>query len=238
MTPERPILFSGPMVRAILEDRKTQTRRAIGALSKRFPFQNLGRFGAPYSGEMDDPYSWGWPYAEDGSHMSLSQWMTNCPYGVPGDRLWVKETYAIVEVDGSRVYLARAERMPAGKTLADTDGGLEEFRVSPEIAAWARERVDRERWKPSIFMPRWATRILLEVLSVRAERLQSISIGDCFREGVDDRGILAADPAHLGWARDEYISIWETINGQGSWVKNPWVWVVEFKKIPSKEWDL
>lgn len=216
------------MVRAILESNKSQTRRVVGGLSKRFPLVNLHDvLPEAFSGRFDDPFSWGWAHAEEGygGHMALGQWLEICPYGVPGDRLWVRETSAIVGVDGCNVSIARAERMPEGKTLSDTDGGLEIFRVEPEVAAWASKRIDGERWRPSIFMPRWACRLVLEVTGVRAQRLQEISEEDAYEEGCFALGDAQCT------AKWQYELLWERINGKGAWSANPWVWVVEFKRV-------
>lgn len=233
---ERPILFSGPMVRAILDGRKTQTRRVLKPDTK--------------------------------------DYWNSCPYGVTGDRLWVRETSAIISVDGCSVFIARAERMPPGKTLAQTDGGLEIFSVEPGVAAWAAKHADCERWKPSIFMPRWASRIALEITNVRMERLQEISEEDAEAEGCEPHVSAASgvdvpwwqgyedlgdgelihqqfhgtmpppwmvDPKrmkelpHLNYdARRAFEILWNSINAKRApWGSNPWVWVLTFKQVQS-----
>lgn len=242
---ERPILFSGAMVSAILQGHKQQTRRVVYALQKDRPTLSiLQRYPPPHSELPPVGYSWG---------------LTNWRNAKPGDRLWVRETYAIVEVDGTHVSIARAERMPAGKTLADTDGGLESIQVSPETAAWAAKRVDTERWKPSIYMPRWACRLVLEVTAVRVERLQDISEADAIAEGVERNcDGLAAHPdcppcraagkcqaegeyIDYGWGGDgfpaesataSYGSLWDSLNAERGygWKVNPYVWVISFRR--------
>lgn len=211
---EHPILFSGPMVRAILEGRKTQTRRVVKV--------QPGQHCKPW---LKDGL-WKWLIAETG--MGVSEFF-RCPYGTPSDRLWVRETFAIVGVEGRKVSVARAERMPAGKSLSDTDGGLETIEVDRDTAAWATQRVDCERWKPAIFMPRWACRIVLDVTAVRVERLQSISNEDAEQEGVQCQPLSAR-----GFV-DYYRELWDSINGKRgmvTWTDNPWVWVVTFRKLP------
>jgi len=173
---ERPILFSAPMVRAILEGRKTQTRRVV---KMRDCGGRVGWFGS----DIDD-VEWVVNAATRGTGVS--------PYGKPGDRLWVRETFARSMGKG---YLYRA-----------TDGDLGPYHATG--------------WKPSIHMPRIASRILLEVVSVRVERLNNISEADAVAEGV-----TGMDPVL------QYAKLWETINGTGSWNKNQWVWVVEFRRL-------
>jgi len=206
---ERPILFSAPMVRALLAGTKTQTRRVVSGLSKRFPLVNLADVApSRFSGRFDDPASWGWAYAEDGAHAPLASWLTWCPYGQPGDRLWVRERHA----PAADCWGAWGRRMDGDSSGPDpvihyaADGG------DPFV----------ERWRPSIHMPRWASRITLEVGAVRVERLQDISEADAVAEGV------YTDPAAPAY--DAYRMLWEQINGAGSWATNPWVWVVEFRQ--------
>jgi hypothetical protein len=186
---ERPILFSAPMVRAILAGQKTQTRRVVKA--RKDP-----DFGCQMSpGEI----------AGDEHQERL------CPYGQPGDRLWVRETWAYGthalsasrDEDGPFVYAADAILFGAQGRLCD-------------------------RWRPSIHMPRWASRITLEVTGVRVERLQDISVADAIAEGVVEcnQNLRGLEPC-MEW-RYAYEDLWGQINGQGSWDANPWVWVVSF----------
>ena len=178
---ERPILFSAPMVRALLAGMKTQTRRA-------FKTKNGGV----------------WPNAND--LPGIRQILRSCPYGQPGDRLWVRETFA--RIDGqTRPWIETDYKATYthGDRLGDTLG-------------------IKKRWTPSIHMPRHASRITLEVTGVRVERLQDISEADAIAEGV------YTDPACPAY--DAYAQLWDEINGLGSWEANPWVWVVEFKGLP------
>lgn len=203
---ERPILFKDEMIRAILEGRKTQTRRVVKPPKNVDPEHWMpeklwdGQFNALH-----------WP-ADHAEHEILK-----CPYGQPGDRLWVRETFTD-EAGGIWPYL--------GEHISYRADPLQPF---------------CERWTPSIHMPRWASRISLKIASVRVERLQSISYADAQAEGVQTE---TADPwfYHIPTERNVYDfaanepqgsfrKFWESINGPGSWAANPWVWVVEFKRI-------
>jgi hypothetical protein len=189
---ERPILFSGLMVRAILHGRKTQTRRVI----KPQPFEH-GSDGLVSAG-------WGWSI---GQKCKLQAWKVDeigsamakyCPHGKPGDRLWVRETFAI-----------------HGNEIA--------------YAATDQHLVGCDRWKPSIHMPRRASRITLEITDVRVERLNEISRGDAMAEGCPHSN-LAYGQNPCDWFRE----LWESINGPESWAANPWVWAIEFRKTEKK----
>ena len=164
---ERPILFSAPMVRAILDRTKTQTRRVV----KLKP-----------------------DYME--TFLRLPNKVACCPYGQPGGRLWVRETFEDCESALHSCVLYRA------------DGGT-----------------PGTKWTPSIHMPRWASRITLEITGVRVERLQDISEEDAISEGT---------PFPCGGWVGGYQKLWESIHGPGSWDLNPWVWVVEFKRVTPK----
>lgn len=200
---ERPILFSAPMVRAILEGRKTQTRRVV----KRTPLEWL----------------------DSGLHPDFVALPENglCPYGQPGDRLWVRETWQgplVDDVDDVDDYRENPDkfRKPDFCEYA-ADGG-----PAPEFVTMDDDLV--QRWRPSIHMPRWASRILLEVVSVRVERLNDISEPDAMAEGVTLSAPVKPSRSER-MARDAYAELWESINGPGSWEANPWVWVVEFKRV-------
>lgn len=201
----RPILFSGPMVRAILDGRKKVTRRPVkSALVDRLD---------PPRGQADVEAGYPFVECEDGYVSAVKI----CPYGQPGDRLWVRETFNRTNPGGAEgVYYYRADgRFPAA-IGGDRFSG-------------------REAWKPSIHMPRSASRILLEVTAVRVERLQDISEEQAEAEGVhrDMRMWFATDeggPAFT-WPQNAFEHLWRKINGTESWDANPWVWVVEFKRI-------
>jgi uncharacterized protein YqfB (UPF0267 family) len=177
---ERPILFSGPMVKAILGGRKTITRRVLKLQD--------------YDG--GDCYE-----TKDGI---LRDILSLCPYGIPGDRLWVRETWA--DPCGKRLPVYRADEATAYLNV---------------------------KWRPSIFMPRWASRITLEVTGVRVERLQDITEEDAQAEGVEARRSMKDGVAPVVYSyQDPFRIIWDSINGKKyPWSDNPWVWVIEFRHM-------
>jgi hypothetical protein len=238
---ERPILFSAPMVRAILAGRKTQTRRVVSRLSKFGEVTQFGRSETPgYDYTFRDKRAlW--------NDLNWNELLNCCPYGRTGDRLWVRETWtpdhAAFYPHFPYVYRADAgyeyERNEKGETY------------SPEQKAWFPYR-----WRPSIHMPRAASRITLEIKSVGVERLQSISKVDARREGMERVGYSEnaieepggptlvdvqcwrnyEDPAHPFCSvlpERSFQSLWNVINGPASWNANPWVWVVEFERVTS-----
>lgn len=206
---ERPILFSAPMVRALLAGNKTQTRRPVYVLTKN---AKSACFDQRYRPPFDLP--------PVGSAYTLSNWR----HAEPGYRLWVRESFHITK---------GAQRWADGTVLYRADHGL-------HIGG---TYVDCAKWKPSIHMFRKDSRILLEVVSVRVERLQDISEADAKAEGCDPMVVLpewsAQDLALIDLPlaevnnpyRNGYAILWNAINGAGSWDLNPWVWVVEFKRI-------
>ncbi len=201
---ERPILFNDQMVRAILEGRKTVTRRVV----KPQP---------DFLGSMVDPNT---PFKtlDAGLHARIT-----CPYGEPGDRLWVRETW--------------------GLQVRSYGGGAGEFivyRATNPDAIYCRSSEGREypvKWKPSIHMHRHSSRILLEITAVRVECLQDISEEQALAEGVHGEPCDHARQAcsDIGcWgdtAKGAFGFLWEQLNGAGAWQANPWVWVVEFKRV-------
>lgn len=228
----RPILFSGPMVRALLDGRKTQTRRIVKPLSKRHPIVNLAEHGADiglrtYSGRFNDPDSWGFIAAEDGADMVLADWPELCPYGKPGDLLWVRETWADLRGAGFGAPFGYA---------ASTDSRGNEVRIEYGI-----------KWKPSIHMPRVASRLTLRITDVRVQRLQDISEEDAIAEGLERSGALDGQelyriprgPLPAGVRVEPfkpegqppipmYLLLWDQINGDGAAAGNPWVWALTF----------
>lgn len=217
---ERPILFSGEMVRAILDGRKTQTRRVVKPHLK-----EVGRAFYPGDRYWVGPHPGGGWWAVDVPE-GPPEWMIKdqcvrerqgfpCPYGVPGDRLWVREAWAAEE---------------SADDFAPCDLGPGAERI------WHRADEIQEsgngRWRSSIHMPRWASRILLEITDVRVERVQEISVNDACAEGSpwDERGFRSE---HRPW----FIDAWNSINAKRgySWESNPWVWVIEFKVLSISE---
>lgn len=201
---ERPILFSGPMVRAILAGTKTQTRRIVKPQPAMY---------------------------EPGQCTDVSDMIADaliCPYGKPGDRLWVRENG-----------WERPERTPkmmrdGADTWApyyyDADGWSEQDHA--DLKAWGFKR------RPSIHMPRSACRLVLEISGVRVERLQDISEADILAEGVtvDRVAEWCNTPwSHMPTLHHAWRVLWESINGAGAWDANPWVWVVEFRPVAARQ---
>lgn len=227
---ERGMIFNGEMVRAILDGRKTQTRRIVKS-------QRVGD---------------GWSVKEAQSPLTARHthdwWLPTgtrpysalpgCPYGVVGDRIWVREAWA--EAGGSAPEL----KLYRANYPAHVPSHYENVPPAEDI-----------RWTPSIHMPRWASRILLDITDVRVERLNGISDADCIAEGiipvpkdrVDDHQFwrdyrLSGDGTFcVHTPRESFESLWKSIRGKsfdheedtgpGSWQANPWVWVIEFKRI-------
>lgn len=231
---ERPILFSAPMVRAVLDGSKTQTRRVV----KPSPCWNVESIYRPFASE---PNNW---QGFAGGGPGAIVWYGSCPYGQTGDRLWVRETYFAFGRWETR-YSAKKGRdewhfvdmtLECGKSyLYDAD------HPRPQPLAGKRDGGVTPKWwkRPAIFMPRAACRIELEETGVRVERLQDISEADARAEGarecdpVSGREVLLAGASQRGSFALHYRDIWEQINGAGSWNANPWVWVVEFRRLRS-----
>ena len=200
---DKPILFSAPMVRALLDGSKTQTRRVV----KHCKDVCFGVSLAPceIAGEIN------------GGDLN------NSPYGQPGDRLWVRETTVNVEDFG---YL--------GPVYKESEHGRDvlEYGLAPSEDDCTEVEPEDIKLRPSIFMPRAMSRITLEITGVRVERLQDISAADAQAEGVEQfnpsaTSGLPACSAH----RYAYEDLWKSINGPDSWDSNPWVWVIEFKRV-------
>lgn len=222
---ERPMLFSGPMVRAILEGRKSQTRRIV-----KFPKANSPAYFLEQACEIGPAEYVFFSRSRPGNKLFARDVYEpgdgiRCPYGEPGDRLWVRETFRPV-----MPYYGASGEVPDWVNY-EYRADLSQFEDSPLMRAPLK-------WKPSIFMPREASRILLEITDVRVERLQDISCPDTLSEGV---GILRDDYALADDYTDgedffpdpveAFASLWGKINGPDSWDANPWVWVITFKKI-------
>lgn len=210
---ERFILFSAPMVRAILAGTKTQTRRVVklkpGDSVNKF-FEDEGR-GEIYIQSADDEVCTAYP----------------CPYGKLGDRLWVKETHFLTPPRWTDHESNYNVRDPEG------NGRIAGYvaTMDPEAIRCAHDYKLRQR--PSIHMPRWASRLTLEITSVRVERVQEISEADAKAEGVRDL-LTRPDSVAIKPSTACFIRLWDSINAACSfgWDANPWVWVVEFKRVP------
>lgn len=213
--PERPILFSAPMVRAILAGTKTQTRRVV---RKQFAADAIVAEVAAETPEGWQTTGHSGLWWDDGG--ACYDDAVRCPYGIPGDRLWVRETWGLFKKTPDRHVHAcmRGDRRGDG--------------FEPHYRATDTWEIPSGAWRPSIHMPRWASRILLEVTAVRVERLQAISEADALAEGVTDQRsiVLRADGSEIRGPVAEYAVLWESINGSGSWDDNPWTWVITFKR--------
>jgi hypothetical protein len=233
---ERPILFSGETVRAILDGRKTQTRRA---LRPQPPFLLLTDCET-----AEKAWHWCIDLADANKRSAWDDhaepYLRYCPYGQPGDRLWVRETWALhgnddsypVTVDGSMCAERDAERW----YRADTCPGPYGSSLLPGGAEFYGP------WRPSIFMPRWASRLTLEIVSVTVERLQEISEENAKAEGVrplheaypsfsPDQRLTSGERAGLHPHRSSFAILWDDLNPKQRWYDNPWVWRIEFKVV-------
>lgn len=244
-----PLLFSTEMVRALLSGRKTQTRRLIKPQPEPF---GVSSYKGTRQGWVWKPASLNrsWndddrdPYNRNPMARATCALSAESPYGGPGDTLWVRETWAPFDawIDG-------VER---------EDPVVVRYKADGNILRHERDRVtdiDQDnwsfpKWKPSIFMPRWASRITLEITGIRVERVQDISESDARSEGVELTAkdswkdyLYGAKNQHgayhyrisLPSARQSYVSLWDSINAKKSpWITNPWVWVIEFKPIPCR----
>lgn len=210
---ERPILFNTEMVKAILEGRKTQTRRIVKPQPE----------GATLKSHLDGKW-----LTKKFNGLVLPQIedlpMHN-PFGQVGDRLWVRETFT--QGYGMTLLESEGDDKNAVSIIYKADGKEIYKDCSEEVAEnWGNWENDSDDavWKPSIHMPRWASRILLEITNIRVERLQDISESDCLKEGV-------GSPILRDCKKPKFMQLWESINGADSWAANPWVWVVEFKVV-------
>ncbi|EAT9205132.1 hypothetical protein FXF31_21545 [Salmonella enterica] len=208
---ERGMIFNAEMVNAILSGRKTQTRRPIKWKQTRFT----------EIAERDDGSLW--PWAED-CERGGDIWFA-CPYGEIGDRIWVRETWQVIH------------------DHIDESSHVEDRTYAPSIpkekdrywhTVYAEHFGDESRedrgfpWRPAIHMPRWASRILLEITDVRVERLRDLSEEDAKSEGI----IPSAGGVLPGWEyRINFRDLWMDIYGTDNWEANPWVWVIEFKRV-------
>ncbi|WP_313020951.1 hypothetical protein [Atlantibacter hermannii] len=234
---ERGMIFNGEMVRAILDGRKTQTRRIIS--ERHLNLIDLGsQIGECYPLECGIDHE-----------NSQSYYREHCPFGKPGDRIWVREAYQgpLFDYEHMEAYLedsSKFEKPDFCVYRADGKPAPEFYDADDNLHCC---------WRPSIHMPRWASRILLEITDVRVERLNSISHEDAEREGIHievwdqtvvARNYAAEDEFFQFWSEDfphyvnmndlyraSFQSLWKSIYGEESWQANPWVWVIEFKRV-------
>lgn len=244
MAKERPILFSGEMVRAILEGRKTQTRRIVKPQPIKFPPEVTN------ARWLDDGYTEPGFYAYgEGDKPAIGYWRKDCPHGQPGDRLWVRETWQPYW-DDSDLYMAIRYKADGlflkPKNLDEHQGHA----FAGMFEGWAEDQIEGP-WKPLLYMPRWASRILLEITDVRVERVQDIGEADAEAEGAQvvcgecgEPFCVEANAMGYCWRPDckgsedfsyehGFKFLWNSINEKRGfgYEANPWVWVVEFKRV-------
>ncbi|EXX82077.1 hypothetical protein M568_09940 [Salmonella enterica subsp. enterica serovar Namur str. 05-2929] len=228
---ERGMIFNAEMVRAILEGRKTQTRRPVKPQPELTERSGFSWNGVVFGSGSDDRET-----NRNFAHVK-------CPFGKPGDRIWVRETFQgpLFDYEQMQSYLedsSKFEKPEFCQYAADGKPAPEYYDADDNLHCG---------WRPSIHMPRWASRILLEIIDVRVERLNSISESDATQEGMmfSDYGVGRFGqqrPGHswkptnhtdecLPNARMAFANLWESIYGECSWRANPWVWVIEFKRV-------
>jgi hypothetical protein len=220
---ERPILFSGPMVQAILAGTKAHTRRVV-KVTRRTEWLLRG--------------DWADSFITNPGNKLLDE----CPYGTKGDRLWVRETWGwrgswwTVGEPTIRVFVHYRADDTKREILRphDDDSGLPRQRRRRDGEGeeeWG-EYLERwwKLWRPSLLMPRWASRITLEITEVRVQRLQEISEADAIAEGCRAVSMHSLDCDSIPPSR-ELAALWDSTNGAGSWSSNPWVWAISFRRV-------
>lgn len=217
---ERPILFSGEMVCAILAGRKTQTRRIVKPQPVMHDFGPGGIKPAFMPPHITNGF-----LAVGVETMLLDNcaYLKNPPY-VVGFKLWVKETHRFPSKENPRVRVEYRADMSSWGIADSHDVSTNTVVADAKLFPARANEYSKQPWRPSIFMPRWASRLALEVVGVRVERLNDISPADCRAEGEP------AKNTDVG-VRYGYGQLWEKINGAGSWAENPWVWVIEFRRL-------
>ncbi|ASC68630.1 hypothetical protein B9P52_32070 [Achromobacter denitrificans] len=226
---ERPIPFNAPMIRAVLAGDKTQTRRI--AMPVKHP--DLGNLYAPGALVLE----------REPQHVIDRA----CPYGQPGDRLWVREPWrSTADLDkrsGSEIAdlcLDAGYSVPWAPIQYEADGARRDWKHTGTPPHDGPPQPGR--YRHARFMPRWACRLVLEVTRVRVERLQAINHMDALAEGVglnpSAAGLTMTTPAGDSLPRVMFRALWEQINGAGAWDANPWVWVVEFRRLAAPQSDL
>lgn len=218
---ERPVIFNGEMVRAIRDGRKTQTRRVIKpqpTLSERTGFNWKG-------------FAYGIGSSHKDTVRNFANCLKTCPFGQVGDRLWVREAYQgpLFNFDQMEAYLedtSKFERPEFCEYRADGGKAPEYYDADDNL---------RYGWRPSIHMPRWASRILLEITAVRVEQLKDISQPDAIAEGGPPShpsiDAVSRDYGFPDFSRSWFAQTWQHIYGEESWNANPWVWVIGFKVV-------
>jgi len=238
LTEERGILFTGQMVGAVLGGKKTQTRRVAGGLAALNGGYYAGRVGKT---SFADGKWWFYELGCGSSALPVAGFP--CPYGQPGSRLWVKETFSIWDHSFNEVEVVYAADPDAAGKVVEFENGEKPSGI------YRRKRDGRKPWRPSIFMPRWASRVTLELTDVRVERVQAISEEDAVAEGCvrvsQAEGDYYQGSAHptkgapkvFPCARAAYHDLWDSINARRGfgWAANPFVWVLSFRRIAAEQ---
>ena len=213
---ERPIIFSGEMVKTILDGKKTMTRRVVKSdFINNYKHANIIKQSSDKSRE-DKAYFYDKPVGD----MVLSSQLVSNPYGKVGDHLWVRETHHVV--GGTADY-----------EIEEIKQGLQDIKNFVSYKADGYGNPCDGGWTSPMFMPRWASRILLEITDIRVERLQDISCEDAVKEGFSDKKPSGMQPAMMPNPKADFRNYWDTLNAKKGypWSSNPWVWVVEFKVV-------
>ncbi|MGQ6288764.1 hypothetical protein ACUNF7_09000 [Serratia sp. IR-2025] len=247
---ERPVIFNGEMVRAILDGRKTQTRRIVNrsadieSISTHLDWVHSGAYGKcrpsdkEYANKAESLKSSGLHAFRDANGRLFG---LHCPFGYTGDRLWVRETFAIlgnedgcpIDWDGN---LIKGDEKHAARIYKASC-----WQEPGNYGLWSipdRDTQYEGNWRPSIHMPRWASRMTLEITAVRVERLNDISQEDAQAEGMELTGWIPSysNPDNAGFDEtftpyDNFAMLWQSIYGEESWSANPWVWVISFRRV-------
>ncbi|WP_313112595.1 hypothetical protein [Pseudescherichia sp.] len=228
---ERGMIFNAEMVRALLDGRKTQTRRIIQSAAKNMQARGHEVISHREPGDRwygDHVYS-----MRDRSGVwqdfTNEEFLAKCPFGVVGDRIWVREAFRVMgcATDVARLMYKASER-----------NSFTESTCTVPVASCTKQ--PSHKWTPSIHMPRWASRLTLEITNVGVQRLQSISQNDAAREGLvrlpaSGRYCINQGDQYFGGAshdaREVFSWLWSSIYGDDSWQANPWVWVIEFRRV-------
>lgn len=222
---ERPIIFNADMVRAVLDGRKTQTRRITRVQPDSAEFESRFIIDSTKRSEIGK-----WCWAEPGVFVNPRRSaLFPCPFGEIGDCLWVRETF--------RVHSRATDVATLLYKASEQQSWTQQTHRVPIEKCHKPAVVDK--WTPSIHMPRWASRIALEITGVRVERLNSINEHDAAAEGVPPAGDLLPDypgtyltpKGDFATAEVAFQRLWQSIYGEDSWQANPWVWVIEFKRV-------
>lgn len=217
------------MVRAIIDCRKTQTRRLVKPQPQRVGW---------YTQDDLPGVQFDWHEVDEDGDPTDS--LLRCPYGEPGDRLWVRETFAYCVLRTDITDERYSVSIPRDRYTPPTNGSLHSYHIAYRADEDPGDDPLEGPWRPSIHMPRWVSRLTLEVTDVHIERLRDISEADAIAEGLIPVGGLNSQQmwaysettgGHFVDPRVAFHMLWNSIHGTESWTANPWVWVVEFRKV-------